>query len=56
LGREHLLSINPKPLDEAARWIESQRALWNARLDALDDLLKDEDRTTASRQRKGRSR
>ena len=55
-GREHLLSINPKPLDEAARWIESQRALWNARLDALDDLLKDEDRTTASRQRKGRSR
>jgi len=55
-GREHLLSINPAPLDEAARWIETQRALWNARLDALDSLLKDEDRMTASRQKKGRSR
>jgi DNA-binding transcriptional ArsR family regulator len=55
-GREHLLSINPKPLDEAARWIETQRALWNARLDALDDLLKSEDRATAARRRKGRPR
>ena len=55
-GREHLLSINPHPLDEAARWIETQRALWSTRLDALDELLKDEDRTTASSQRKGRSR
>jgi DNA-binding transcriptional ArsR family regulator len=42
-GREHLLSINPAPLDEAAEWIEAQRALWNAQLDALDALLKAED-------------
>ena len=55
-GREHLLSINPRPLDEAANWIETQRALWNTRLDALDALLKAEDRMTPSRRKKGRTR
>ena len=43
-GREHVLSFNPKPLDEATAWIDAQRALWNARLDALDALLRAEDR------------
>jgi DNA-binding transcriptional ArsR family regulator len=42
-GREHFLSINPTPLDQAAAWIEAQRTAWNARLDALDALLKAED-------------
>lgn len=46
-GREHLLSLNPQPLDEAAAWIESQRAAWTARLDALDDLLREENRAGA---------
>lgn len=43
-GREHLLSLDPEPLDEAAAWIERQRALWTARLDALDEVLREEDR------------
>lgn len=43
-GREHLLSFNPQPLDEAAAWIDSQRAAWTARLDALDEILREEDR------------
>lgn len=38
-GREHLLSFNPKPLDEAAAWIETQRMFWTKRLDALDAAL-----------------
>jgi DNA-binding transcriptional ArsR family regulator len=38
-GREHLLSLNTAPLDEAASWIEQQRTLWSARLDALDRAL-----------------
>ncbi len=42
-GRDHYLSINPGPLDLAAAWIEAQRIAWNARLDALDALLKAED-------------
>lgn len=56
-GREHLLSFDPRPLDAAATWIEAQRALWTARLDALDALLRAEDRAAATRpQKKGRSR
>jgi DNA-binding transcriptional ArsR family regulator len=42
-GREHLLSYDPAPLDAAAAWIDAHRALWSARLDALDDLLRAED-------------
>jgi DNA-binding transcriptional ArsR family regulator len=42
-GRDHYLSINLKPLDEAAAWIEVERTAWNARFDALDALLKAED-------------
>src|SRR5436190_15942879 len=34
-GREHILSFNPGPLDEAARWIDASRAFWTDRLDAL---------------------
>src|SRR5258705_12559814 len=55
-GREHLLSINPAPLDEAAHWIETQRALWNRRFDALDALLHAEDRAAKSPTKKRRSR
>src|SRR5579884_1494550 len=42
-GREHVLSINPAPLDAAARWIEAQRALWAWRLDQLDKALKEQE-------------
>jgi DNA-binding transcriptional ArsR family regulator len=50
-GREHLLSLDRAPLDEAAAWIEAQRTLWAARLDALDGLLKDEDRAARAPER-----
>jgi DNA-binding transcriptional ArsR family regulator len=42
-GRDHFLSLNRRPLDDAARWIETQRTLWTARLDALDDALQAQD-------------
>jgi DNA-binding transcriptional ArsR family regulator len=42
-GREHLLSFNPQSLDEAAAWIETQRAFWTARLDALERELRNLD-------------
>jgi len=38
-GREHVLSLTPAPLDEAAAWIESQRQFWTNRLDALEQAL-----------------
>jgi DNA-binding transcriptional ArsR family regulator len=40
-GREHILALKPDGLDEAARWIEDQRALWIWRLRELDDALKE---------------
>lgn len=49
VGREHILSFNPKPLDDAAAWIETNRALWAARLDALDALLRTKDRATVAK-------
>lgn len=60
-GREHFLSFNRHQLDEVANWIETQRAVWNARLDALEALLREEDRaallTHKKKQRKkGQSR
>jgi DNA-binding transcriptional ArsR family regulator len=48
-GRDHYLSIDIRPLDRAAAWIESQRLAWNDQLDALDALLHAEDRAAASR-------
>lgn len=38
-GREHLLSVDPAPLDAAAAWIERQRGFWNDRLDGLEREL-----------------
>lgn len=43
-GREQILSIDPRPLDEAAEWMDRQRALWATRLDTLEAVLRNEDR------------
>jgi DNA-binding transcriptional ArsR family regulator len=60
-GREHFLSFNRQQLDEVANWIETQRTVWNARLDALEALLKEEDLAASlpkqkKTKKKGRSR
>lgn len=55
-GREHFLSLNPRPLDEAAAWIEAQRALWSRRLDTLEDLLRAEDAAAGKRHLKRATR
>jgi DNA-binding transcriptional ArsR family regulator len=56
VGREHLLSLNPQPLDEAAAWIVNQRAAWTARLDTLEALLRAEDKAAAASKRRKRLR
>jgi DNA-binding transcriptional ArsR family regulator len=40
-GREHFLSRNPDPLEEAARWIETHRAHWDTALDRLAKALEE---------------
>jgi DNA-binding transcriptional ArsR family regulator len=55
VGREHLLSVNPAPLDDAASWIAAQRAIWTKRLDTLEALLRAEDRMASKTRRTRRS-
>jgi DNA-binding transcriptional ArsR family regulator len=50
-GREHFLSLNPTPIDEAAAWINQQRTVWTGRLAALDRVLRTRRRTLADRPR-----
>jgi DNA-binding transcriptional ArsR family regulator len=53
-GREHILSLDPRPLEEAAEWMERQRSFWTARLDALEAALRAEDGEEAPPEWKGR--
>jgi DNA-binding transcriptional ArsR family regulator len=50
-GKEHLLSFNRGPMDEAAAWIDRHRELWTLRLGALDDLLRAEDLAQPEKER-----
>jgi DNA-binding transcriptional ArsR family regulator len=40
-GREHFLALDPKPLDDAAQWIDQQRRLWSRTLNELEKVLND---------------
>jgi len=48
IGREHLFSFEPAPLERIADWIAATRSEWTARLDALADVLASETPATAS--------
>ncbi len=38
-GREHLLALNPGPMDEAARWIDHHRRFWEDSLAGLEEFV-----------------
>ena len=38
-GRDHILSINARSLDEVDGWIVRTRRYWDERLDAMEDVL-----------------
>jgi DNA-binding transcriptional ArsR family regulator len=40
-GRDHILSINTRSLDEVDGWIERMRRYWEKRLDAMEHLLRE---------------
>ena len=42
-GRTHRLSLDTHALDEAAEWMDRQRALWGRLFDVVDDYLKEEE-------------
>ena len=39
-GRVRIYTLAPKPLESAEYWLLAQRAIWERRLDSLDDFLK----------------
>ena len=41
-GTARIIRINPKPMEEAGRWLAYYEAFWNARLDSLGALLEGE--------------
>jgi DNA-binding transcriptional ArsR family regulator len=48
-GRDHVLSINARSLDEVDGWIERTRRYWEDRLDAMERLLGELDKDPKSR-------
>jgi DNA-binding transcriptional ArsR family regulator len=43
-GRRHRLLLEPRRLDEASRWLERHRSLWEAKFEAVERHLKEEGR------------
>jgi DNA-binding transcriptional ArsR family regulator len=41
VGRTHVISIEPKPLEEAERWLRQWEKFWTLRLDRLQALVED---------------
>ena len=49
LGREHLCSLEPRPLREATEWLDHYRQFWEVRLDALERYVARKNRDTRKR-------
>jgi DNA-binding transcriptional ArsR family regulator len=43
-GRTHRLSLRPRALEEAADWMDRQRAVWERLFDVVDEYLKEDPR------------
>ncbi len=41
-GRERVCTLNPAPLLAARDWVEHYSQFWNARLDALEEALRED--------------
>ena len=44
MGREHVIRFKPEPLGKVQDWIAKQKAFWQSSLEAMDDLLRQEDK------------
>lgn len=52
VGRDHYLSLNAKPLAEAAQWIDEYRRFWTGKLAALEEFIKLKHQTTGKRKKR----
>ncbi len=44
VGREHVIRFNPEPLGKVQDWLTKQKAFWRSSLEAMGDLLQQEDK------------
>jgi DNA-binding transcriptional ArsR family regulator len=42
-GRTHRLTLEPKRLEEAAEWMERQRAVWTRLFDVVDEYINEKE-------------
>lgn len=42
-GRDHFLTLEPKPFDELTQWMQRTREFWSERLDRLEAALRADD-------------
>ena len=54
-GRTHICRLEPGPLASADQWLRHYERFWTGRLDALEQLLRDDD-SRRSNARKSKSR
>src|SRR5919205_4655799 len=47
-GRDHFLSLEPKPFDELTQWMLETRKFWSSRLDLLEAALRADDAIKAA--------
>jgi DNA-binding transcriptional ArsR family regulator len=48
-GRDHYLSLDPKPLNELTEWLVKSRDFWTAGVDALEAALRADDAIAAAK-------
>ena len=48
VGRDHFLSLEPKPFDDLTEWMSRTREFWNSRLDHLEAALRADDAIEAA--------
>jgi DNA-binding transcriptional ArsR family regulator len=52
-GRTHVCRLEPRPLASADEWLRDYERFWTGRLDALDQLLRDDDARKAQSRKEG---
>ena len=52
-GRTHICRLEPGPLASADRWLRHYERFWTARLDTLEQLLREDDARRDPQSRKG---
>lgn len=56
VGRDHFLRLNPLAFDEIKNWLEKNTAIWKCRLEAIDEMLSNEEVKSKKMQNKKRQK